>query len=217
MASDYSRFTGLYGITDSTLMPDTETMLTRVSAAIEGGMNILQYRDKSQDEGKRLVQASKLKKLCSEAGVLFLINDDVALAQACGADGVHLGQSDEEQDNARRILGQDAVIGITCEDSLELAKTARDKGADYIAFGRFFPSQTKPDARPAPLSLLREARQQLSLPIVAIGGITRDNAPQLVDAGADILAVVNDLFSPEDLAEITSRAAAYQTCFKTCY
>ena len=204
---------GLYGITDSKLMPDDATLEARVTAAIEGGMTILQYRDKSQNQGRRLRQAKMLMALCDKAGVLFLINDDVDLAEACRAHGVHLGQSDEGIASARQRLGEKAVIGITCENSLELARTATKQGADYIAFGRFFPSLTKPDAKPAPLSLLDEARQEFNLPMVAIGGITRDNARQLVDAGADMLAVVNDLFSPEDPATITRRAQSYCDLF----
>ena len=208
---------GLYGITDSKLMPDDATLEKRVVAAIEGGMAILQYRDKSEDhpqeQQRRLRQASMLMSLCDKAGVLFLINDDVNLAVACGAHGVHLGQSDEGLTSARERLGEKAVIGITCENSLELARTATAQGADYIAFGRFFPSVTKPDAKPAPLSLLDEARAEFQLPVVAIGGITRDNARQLVEAGADMLAVVNDLFSPEDPAAITRRAQSYHQLF----
>ncbi|MTI14458.1 thiamine phosphate synthase [Sansalvadorimonas verongulae] len=204
---------GLYGITDSKLMPDDATLEERVMAAIDGGMTILQYRDKSQDQERRLRQAKMLMALCDRAGVLFLINDDVDLAEACGAHGVHLGQSDEGLTSARKRLGERAIIGITCENSLALARTATAQGADYIAFGRFFPSVTKPDAKPAPLSLLNEARKEFRLPVVAIGGITRDNAPQLVEAGADMLAVVNDLFSPETPATITRRAQSYHQLF----
>ena len=204
---------GLYGITDSKLMPDDDTLEARVIAAIEGGMTILQYRDKSRDQERRLRQAKMLMDLCIKAGVLFLINDDVDLAEACGAHGVHLGQSDEALTSARERLGEKAVIGITCENSLELARTATAQGADYIAFGRFFPSLTKPDAKPAPLELLDEAREEFNLPMVAIGGITRDNARQLIDAGADMLAVVNDLFAPEEPATITHRAQSYCDLF----
>ncbi|CAM3710604.1 thiamine phosphate synthase [Parendozoicomonas haliclonae] len=204
---------GLYGITDTALMPDDDTLIMKVTAAIEGGMTILQYRDKSHDDEKRVRQATRLRELCDQSGTLFLINDDVDLALACGAHGVHLGQSDEALISARERLGGQAIIGITCEDSMELARRANDQGADYIAFGRFFPSLTKPDARPAPLYLLDEAREEFEIPIVAIGGITRDNAPQLVNSGADMLAVVNDLFSPQDSETITLRARDYLSLY----
>ena len=206
---------GLYGVTDSKLMPDDSTLLKRATAAIEGGMSILQYRDKSPDGKRRLQQATMLRELCDKAGVLFLINDDVDLAIASGAHGVHLGQSDEALMSARERLDEKAIIGISCENSLELARKAVDQGADYIAFGRFFPSLTKPDATPTPLSLLEEARNEFNCPIVAIGGITRDNAAQLVSAGADMLAVVNDLFSPQDPTIVAQRAKDYLALYDT--
>ncbi len=204
---------GLYGITDSKLMPDDDTLLRRITAAIEGGMKILQYRDKSDDQVRRLRQATALRELCHQAGVLFLINDDVDLAIACQADGVHLGQGDEALASARKRLASNAVIGISCEDSLDLARKAVTQGADYIAFGRFFPSRTKPDAPLTPMHRLCDARTQFSVPIVAIGGITRDNAPQLVTSGADMLAVVNDLFAPQDTVTITQRAREYRDLY----
>ncbi len=202
-------FHGLYGVTDSTLMPDDETLCTRVAAALAGGMRVLQYRDKTTDSARRLRQARALKALCEKANALFLINDDVDLAIACGADGVHLGQSDETLSHARARLGEQAVIGISCEDSLALAKQAVEQGADYIAFGRFFASKTKPDAPLVPIHVLAEAQAAFTLPIVAIGGITIDNAPQLVSAGAHMLAVVNDLFSPMSPEVISQRAERY--------
>ncbi len=203
-------FHGLYGVTDSTLMLDDESLLTRVAAALAGGMRVLQYRDKSKDSARRLRQALALKQLCQQSNALFLINDDVDLAIACGADGVHLGQSDEALSLARARLGQHAVIGISCEDSLALARQAVEQGADYIAFGRFFASKTKPDAPLVPIHVLVDAKAAFSLPVVAIGGITVDNAPQLISAGANMLAVVNDLFSIESSKVITQRAERYR-------
>ncbi|MCL6270440.1 thiamine phosphate synthase [Sansalvadorimonas sp. 2012CJ34-2] len=197
---------GLYGITDSKLMPDDETMAVRVKAAIAGGMSILQYRDKSTDQDKRLRQARLLMDICDSAGVLFLINDDVDLALACNAHGVHLGQSDEQLASAREKLGSKAIIGISCENSLELARKASGQGADYIAFGRFFTSKTKPDAPETPVSILQDAKEQFALPVVAIGGITVENAGLLIEAGADSLAVINDLFARDEPEAITSRA-----------
>ena len=205
---------GLYGITDSTLMPDDDILIERVKAAIAGGMSILQYRDKSADEAKRLRQARLLMDICDSAGVLFLINDDVDLALACNAHGAHLGQSDEELASAREKLGHQAIIGISCENSLELARKATEQGADYIAFGRFFTSQTKPDAPLTPVSILQEARQKYAHPVVAIGGITVDNAGLLVEAGADALAVINDLFARNDPEAITRRAQDFVNFYK---
>ena len=201
---------GLYGITDSKLMPDDAQMLAQVEAALQGGMTILQYRDKSGDQAKRLRQANALRALCHRYKALFLINDDSELAKACQADGVHLGQSDGSVPKARQLLGSEAIIGVTCHDSLSLAEQAVAEGADYVAFGAFFPSKTKPDAKPAPHSLLADAGQQLDLPIVAIGGITVDNAHQLIDAGADMVAVIHALFAAEDIPQ---RARAFQQLF----
>lgn len=201
---------GLYGITDSTLMPDDRTLLDAVESALKGGASIIQYRDKSDDSEKRLRQARALNQLCQRYQVPLLINDDAQLAFDSGASGVHLGQSDGSLQQARELLGTDAIIGITCHDQLELALQARKAGADYVAFGAFFASQTKPDARPAPLSLLQEARAQLDCPIVAIGGLSVDNASQVISAGADLVAVVHALFAADD---IIIRAQAFSRLF----
>jgi len=194
-----TRLTGLYGITDASLMPDLSAMLTACEAAMQGGMRTLQYRDKSRDTSRRLEQALALRQLCSRYACTFLINDDVELALRCDADGVHLGQGDGSLKDARQRMGQDAIIGQTCHDSLELALRAEAEGASYVAFGAFFPSSTKPGARPAPLSLLTHARPQLSVPVVAIGGISVDNAAQVIAAGADMTAVVHALFAAPDI------------------
>lgn len=209
--SPASRLHGLYGITDSKLMPDLESMLSQVEAALQGGCGIIQYRDKSADTELRHRQAAALLALCHRYNGLLLINDDIALAKAVSADGVHLGQGDGNHQSARHELGPDAIIGITCHDSLELAEQACACDADYVAFGAFFASQTKPDAKPAPMHLLHDAKQNLPVPVVAIGGITVDNAHQIIDAGADMLAVVNSLFSAED---ITARAESFQQLFR---
>ena len=190
---------GLYGVTDSHLLPDDNSLLRAAEAALRGGMTVLQYRDKSDDHDKRLRQAGALKVLCHQHQALLIINDDVELAASVEADGVHVGQSDASIASARARLGEYAIIGISCENSMELAQKAVNEGANYIAFGRFFTSQTKPDARPADLSLLPEARQRFDVPVVAIGGITVDNAPQIIEAGADMIAVVNNLFAAPDV------------------
>ncbi|MCP8689702.1 thiamine phosphate synthase [Marinobacterium sedimentorum] len=190
---------GLYAITDSSLMPDDQTLLSQVRTALEGGASIVQYRDKSDDSVKRLRQATLLRELCDEFERPLLINDDLALAIACKAQGVHLGQTDGSVAAARAQLGPDAIIGVTCHDSLALALEARAEGADYVAFGAFFASSTKPDARPAPLSLLPQAARDLGLPVVAIGGISMDNARQVIEAGASMVAVIHALFAAADI------------------
>lgn len=189
----------LYAITDSQLLPG-DALFTGVAAALKGGCKLVQYRDKSTDQARRSFEAKNLLALCNQYQARLLINDDVGLAQEVGAHGVHLGQGDSNPVAARIILGNHAIIGVTCHDSLEFARKAIKDSANYIAFGRFFSSHTKPDAHPAPISLISEARAQFSnVPIVVIGGITLDNGKQLLDAGADMLAVCHSLFSAEDI------------------
>ncbi len=206
------RFHGLYGVTDSQLQPDDRILLETVEQALKGGMKILQYRDKSLDQARRLRQAGALKVLCHRYQALLLINDDIELAVEVEADGVHLGQHDCSLTEARKRLGDYAMIGISCEGSLELADKAVTEGANYIAFGKFFPSRTKPDAKTADLALLPAARAKFDLPIVAIGGITVDNASQIIDAGADMVAVVHNLFAAQD---IKSRSREFNDLFGT--
>jgi len=190
----------LYAITDSQLLPG-EQLFTGVAAALQGGCKLVQYRDKSADTARRQLEAKTLLGLCNQYQAQLIINDDIALAKDIGAHGVHLGQDDLSPVAARIILGNQAIIGVTCHDSLELASKAIKDSANYIAFGRFFSSNTKPDARPAPLSLISEARTQFGkTPIVVIGGITLDNGKQLLTAGADMLAVCHSLFSADDIA-----------------
>lgn len=190
----------LYAITDSQLLAG-EKLFGGVTAALKGGCKLVQYRDKSTDEARRLSEAKTLLALCHQHQAQLIINDDVALAKEVGADGVHLGQGDTNPVAARIILGNRAIIGVSCHDSLELAQQAIKDSANYIAFGRFFPSSTKPDARPAPISLIKEARKEFSnIPIVVIGGITLNNGKQLLDAGANMLAVCHSLFAADDIA-----------------
>lgn len=189
----------LYAITDSTLLPG-DKLFNAVAAALKGGCKLVQYRDKSSDKARRSFEAKSLLALCNQYQAQFLVNDDVSLAQEVGAHGVHLGQGDTNPVAARIILGSRAIIGVTCHDSLALAQQAIKDSANYIAFGRFFPSSTKPDARPAPISLISEARKEFSnTPIVVIGGITLKNGKQLLDAGADMLAVCHSLFAADDI------------------
>ena len=205
-----NQLSGLYAITDNGLMPDDQTLLSHVHAAILGGAQVIQYRDKTVDTKKRYRQACLLNELCRTHQRTFVINDDVRLALQCEAHGVHIGQKDSTIEMARKILGSNAIIGVTCHDQLSLANSAALAGADYVAFGAFYPSKTKPDAKPAPLSLLTEAKSVLSCPIVAIGGITVDNASQTITAGADMIAVVHSLFAAES---ITQQAEAFAYAF----
>lgn len=188
---------GLYAITPG-YASDAEALLARVKAVLEGGVRILQYRDKHRPAEERLVLAQRLREVCHARRALFLVNDDVELAVAAGADGVHLGQSDGAVAHARARLGSDAVIGVTCHDSLSLARQAQAHGADYVAFGRFFPSTSKPEAPPAALETLRAAQAELSIPLVAIGGVTPDNGGVLLEAGAHWLAAIGALFDAPD-------------------
>ncbi|OQX15182.1 MAG: thiamine-phosphate diphosphorylase [Thiothrix lacustris] len=194
---------GLYVITDGST---GDVLLSKVAQALQGGAAIVQYRDKTTDSVRREQEATALRSLCQQHHARFIINDDVALAKAVQADGVHVGRDDFAVNAAREALGNTAIIGVSCYNQLELALSAAKQGADYIAFGSFFPSPTKPNAPRATLELLRQARQQLTLPICAIGGITLDNAPALLANGADMLAVITDVFN--------SPAIAYQA---SCY
>ncbi len=190
---------GLYVITDSHLLHSDELLLQGAAAAISGGARLVQYRDKSTDQQKRLRQSQALLQLCREQRVPLLINDDIALAVEMGADGVHLGQDDLSLPEARALLGGQAIIGLSCYNQLHLAEQAQEAGADYVAFGRFFSSHTKPQASPADRVLLDQARKKIQLPMVAIGGITPENGGALLTAGADMLAVVHGVFAQSDI------------------
>lgn len=194
---------GIYAITLETA--DTAQLLTQVEAALAGGVAAVQYRDKSADVARRHAQASELIALCRPFGVPLIINDDLRLADLCDADGVHLGRHDGTLREARIILGKNKLIGASCYQSLELAQAAQSAGADYVAFGSFFPSPTKPSAGRAEVALLGIAAPLIHIPIVAIGGITLANAPHLLDAGADSLAMLSALFDAPDI-----RAAAHE-------
>ncbi|AIR89288.1 thiamine phosphate synthase [Pseudomonas cremoricolorata] len=201
---------GLYAITDSQLLAGR--LLPYVEAALDGGVRLLQYRDKSDDTARRLREAEALQGLCERYGSTLVINDDAELAARLGV-GVHLGQTDGPLTPARALLGSQAVIGSTCHASLELAAQAAREGASYVAFGRFFNSLTKPGAPAANLELLSQARAQIRLPIAVIGGVTLDNAAPLVAHGADLLAVIHGLFGADSSAEVTRRARAFNALF----
>lgn len=206
-----SRLHGLYVITDPVLTPPT-LLLGKVSAALAGGARIVQYRDKSGDAGRRLTEARQLRDLCRQYNALFIVNDDVGLALASDADGVHVGLEDAPVSRAREQLGADKLIGATCHGDPALAQQAVHDGADYVAFGRFFDSGTKPDAPAARLEVVAPTLARLPCPAVAIGGIRLDNAPPLVAAGFSMLAVIGDVFS-RDNAEIELHCGAYAALF----
>lgn len=189
---------GVYAITSG--QTSTALLLNEVQQALDGGIKVLQYRQKRLSYSQQIKQAELLLTYCRDYNCLFLINDNPRLAAEIAADGVHLGQSDTDIVKARELIGPEAIIGITCHDSLKLAQQAELKGADYVAFGAFFPSCSKPDANLAPLSLLTQAKKTLHCPVIAIGGINPDNAKQLINAGADMIAAIHALFASENIS-----------------
>jgi len=196
---------GLYAITDGP-HPD---LLAACEAALRGGAAVLQYRDKTVDHARRRSEASALVALCARFGAPLIINDDVELAAAVDAAGVHLGEDDGDIAAARARLGAHAVIGVSCYDSRARARDLAVAGADYLAFGAFFPSPTKPLARRATPDLLIASRA-LHKPLVAIGGITPDNATPLIKAGADFVAAITGVFG---IADPEAAARRYATLF----
>ena len=204
-----ARLSGLYAVTPD--LADTAELLRCARAALLGGARLLQYRNKGADGALRREQAGALLGLCRDLGAPLIVNDDLRLALQIGADGAHLGREDGDLSAARAALGPGRLLGISCYDALERAREAKRIGADYVAFGSFFASPTKPAAVRAPLTLPAEARAELGLPVCAIGGITLQNAPQLLAAGVDLLAVITDLFEAPD---IRVRAAAFASLFQ---
>lgn len=199
---------GLYLVTPD--CDDTALLCEQVAQALRGGVAIVQYRHKTATEALRLEQAAALLALCRGAQIPFLINDHVDLASHLNADGVHVGQHDRAITQARALLGKQKIIGASCYNQFSLAEHAQTAGADYVAFGACYPSSTKPNAPRAETALFAQARQQLSVPVVGIGGITLENARPLITAGADALAVISDIFQADD---ITARSRAYQSLF----
>jgi thiamine-phosphate pyrophosphorylase len=192
---------GLYAITPE--LADTHALLAKVKQALHGGAQAVQYRTKSQDLARKHEQASELLTLCHQYRVPLIINDDVRLATLIDADGVHLGADDAPLKEARINLGPDKIIGVSCYQDIELALRSAAAGADYVAFGSFYASPTKPQAQPCELPLLSAAKAKLAVPVVAIGGITPGNAQELITAGADAIAVISALFDAPDI-ELTA-------------
>jgi thiamine-phosphate pyrophosphorylase len=199
---------GLYAVTPD--WRDTGRLLVAARAAIEGGAKVLQYRNKTAAPGLRLEQALGLSAVCAKFGAVFIVNDHVDLALEVDADGVHLGGDDGDLAAARKKLGRGKLLGASCYNRIEAAMAAKAAGADHIAFGSMYASPSKPGARRAPLDLFGEARG-MGLPMVAIGGITADNARPVIDAGADAVAVISDLFDAPDIA---ARARQFAALFK---
>lgn len=199
---------GLYAITPDEA--DTGRLCARVEPVLAAGAVLVQYRNKAAATGLRLAQARMLLALCRRFGVPLIVNDDIELAVAVGADGAHVGEHDADLRAARDALGVHAILGASCYDDPERAARAAASGADYLAFGAFHPSPTKPQARTATPELLRDARR-FGLPLVAIGGLRPDNARAVIDAGADLIAVISGVFDAPDPAAMTR---AYSACFE---
>jgi len=199
---------GLYAITPDDV--ETKTLVQMVAAALKGGAKLIQYRQKSVSPRDQAVQARELNELCLASGASLIINDNVALAKQVNAAGVHLGRDDMSVTAARQALGTNRIIGVSCYNQIALAEAAVASGADYIAFGTFFASKIKPEAVRAEFALIVEAKKKFNIPVVAIGGISLQNAPQLIAAGADAVAVISDLFNA---LNITAQATAFQQLF----
>lgn len=196
---------GLYAVTPEEL--HGSALLRSVSQALSGGTSIVQYRAGPRADRE---SARSLVDLCRRHGAMLIVNDDPRLAADVDADGVHLGRHDESVEQARRVIGADRIIGVSCYDDLSRARDLARRGADYLAFGSMYASPTKPEAVHCPPQVLTAARR-LGKPVVAIGGITLERGPDLVRAGADLLAVISDLFY---VADIEARAAAYSGLFE---
>lgn len=200
----------IYAITDPQLLPG-ERIFEAVSQALAAGIKTIQLRDKTASDIQLTLQALRLVELCETYNARCIINDRLDVALSCGAHGVHLGQGDGSVTAARQLLGDDAIIGVTCHADLQLAKRAQDEGASYVAFGRFFSSNTKPLAGAASIDILQTAKREIALPIVAIGGIRHDNMAPLLQAGAQTVAVCHSLFGSENVSTAAaSLLAAYQ-------
>lgn len=203
-----NKLQGLYAITDEKLITEKNFSFS-VESALQGGCRIIQYRDKSDNREKRLQQATLLRSLCTQYQATCIINDDIELAKAVAADGVHLGRNDVSISQARQLLGDDCIIGISCYDDIALALSAEKNKADYVAFGAMFSSPTKPEAMKASPQLISKAREQLSIPVCAIGGITEDNIQQLISHKTDMAAVISTLFASDDIRQTATNLSRH--------
>jgi thiamine-phosphate pyrophosphorylase len=200
---------GLYAVTPE--LSDSIALVGKVDAALRGGARVIQYRSKSIEGSLRRSQAGEIARLCRIWNALFIVNDSVELAREVDADGVHLGKDDGDAIVARAVLGPGKLIGVSCYNEMDRARAAVSQGADYVAFGSFFPSATKPLALRAGTDLLRIAVSEIELPVVAIGGINEDNAAGLIAAGADAVAVVSALF---DALDVEAQARRFARLFQ---
>ena len=196
-AGPNQRLHGLYAITPDEA--DTPKLIHQVKLALEGGTRWIQYRNKSANNGLKRQQAEALAALCGRYNAALIINDDIELAKTSGAHGAHLGREDASLTAAKSLLGENKIIGASCYDQIERAVEAEEQGADYVTFGSFHPSSVKPHAARPPVHLLTQARTKLTVPVVAIGGITLENAGVLIEAGAEAVAVINALFNAPDI------------------
>ncbi|MFP4129438.1 MAG: thiamine phosphate synthase [Halorhodospira sp.] len=203
MADRAAALSGVYAVTQP--RADLEAA---VAAVLRGGVRVVQYRDKGEDRQRRLDEAVALRRLCEGYGALLLVNDDIGLAQAAAAHGVHLGREDGAVAEARQRLGEGAWVGASCYDDLDRARRLAAEGADYVAFGSIYPSPTKPDAHLAPMDLLTRGREATGRPTVAIGGIDASNIGEVAAAGADAAAVVSALFGAEEPEAAARRLVA---------
>jgi len=203
---------GLYAITDEQLMPVSE-FKAMAEAALSSGVKIIQYRDKSDDNDKRLSQASALRSLCDLYNATLIINDDIELTLQTNADGVHIGQDDLSIEEARQRLGPNKIIGVSCYNNTCLAEKAIENGADYIAFGSFFGSTIKPDAPKAEIHLISSIKNNHTIPVCCIGGITIDNCNKLLSEKADMLAVISELFSSRNVNDIKNKCSQFMQAF----
>ena len=194
---------GLYAVTPDE--PDTDLLLCKVEATLQGGISVLQYRNKFASHKLQTQQARAILPLCRQYQVPFIINDSIKLCLTLDADGVHLGGDDGNLIEARARLGADKILGASCYNRFDLALSAQEAGADYVAFGACFASSTKPNAPVASLDLFKRAKSELTIPAVAIGGITLQNAPQALKAGANAIAVINAIFNSDDIKLMTQK------------
>lgn len=195
---------GLYVITDCVRL-DYGQVLERTRAMLHAGVAAVQYRDKNPDRDARLDMAARLHEVCTAFDIPLIVNDDVETALAAGAEGVHLGRDDAGLAAARQRLGAAALIGISCYNDFDRAAAAAKAGADYVAFGAMFPTSTKQATVPATPELITRAKATLSVPVAAIGGITPENCRPLLDAGADLLAVISSVYLADDPAAVVER------------
>ena len=202
---------GLYAVTPD--LADTAQLVRGVEAALAGGARAIQYRNKAADPALARAQAGAIARIRAAHGGLYIVNDDPVLAAGVDADGVHLGDADGAITEARRLIGPDRIIGVSCYNRFEFAEAAVAAGADYVAFGSFYASNVKPGARRADLRLLARGRS-LGVPVIAIGGITAQNARALFEAGADAVAVISAVFDATEAHDIELAARAIDAVYR---